>query len=200
MNYSCIGDPGIGFDYEFSLRTWWAGYQVRVAFPIRGGGGRFFSCREVLRWFSPPSSRYLFAPGRPDEPSVPVSLRQRRLDRDSGKQSSLPPTYEDREAQQRLPPGQSRRPPSHRPCLSLDIFKTLQLRALRTLRSQATYGPSSTRKFYFRQGLPGRPKARNTTVENLKGKVQYNCYALYRVYSHFIGRRSSLSDFSPVNQ
>ena len=28
MNYSCIGDPGIGFDLEFSLRTWWTGYQV----------------------------------------------------------------------------------------------------------------------------------------------------------------------------
>ena len=28
MNYSCVGDPGIGFGSEFSLRTWWSGYQV----------------------------------------------------------------------------------------------------------------------------------------------------------------------------
>lgn len=28
MNFSCPGDPGIGFDYEYSLRTWWKGYQV----------------------------------------------------------------------------------------------------------------------------------------------------------------------------
>jgi hypothetical protein len=33
MNFSCRGDPGIGFDYEFSLRTWWKGYQVGLFKP-----------------------------------------------------------------------------------------------------------------------------------------------------------------------
>eukprot|EP00873_Tetraselmis_striata_P003378 jgi/Tetstr1/423642/TSEL_014278.t1 len=33
MNFSCPGDPGIGFDYEFSLRTWWKGYQVGLFKP-----------------------------------------------------------------------------------------------------------------------------------------------------------------------
>mmetsp|Transcript_30274 Transcript_30274/g.85562 ORF Transcript_30274/g.85562 Transcript_30274/m.85562 type:complete len:690 (-) Transcript_30274:1615-3684(-) len=33
MNFSCRGDPGIGFDYEYSLRTWWKGYQVGLFNP-----------------------------------------------------------------------------------------------------------------------------------------------------------------------
>ena len=29
-NFSCRGEPGIGFDYEFALRTWYLGYHVGV--------------------------------------------------------------------------------------------------------------------------------------------------------------------------
>jgi len=39
MNFSCRGDPGIGFDYEFSLRTWWKGYQVAL-----------FNCQFNYHW------------------------------------------------------------------------------------------------------------------------------------------------------
>ena len=30
MNFSCAGDPGIHFEYEYSIRTWWRDYQVRL--------------------------------------------------------------------------------------------------------------------------------------------------------------------------
>ena len=30
LNFSCRGEPGIGFDYEFALRTWYLGYHVGV--------------------------------------------------------------------------------------------------------------------------------------------------------------------------
>ena len=35
MNFSCAGDPGIHFEYEFSLRTWWRDYQVRLPLAAR---------------------------------------------------------------------------------------------------------------------------------------------------------------------
>jgi hypothetical protein len=28
LEFSCAGDPGIHFEYEFSLRTWLYGYQA----------------------------------------------------------------------------------------------------------------------------------------------------------------------------
>jgi hypothetical protein len=30
MNFSCAGDPGIHFEYEFSLRTWFRDYQAGI--------------------------------------------------------------------------------------------------------------------------------------------------------------------------
>ena len=35
-NFSCRGEPGIGFDYEFALRTWYLGYHRSAASPGEG--------------------------------------------------------------------------------------------------------------------------------------------------------------------
>lgn len=32
---SCPGEPGIGFDFEYSIRTWNLGMQVRCLPPLR---------------------------------------------------------------------------------------------------------------------------------------------------------------------
>lgn len=30
LNFSCAGDPGIHFEYEYSLRTWYRGYHAGI--------------------------------------------------------------------------------------------------------------------------------------------------------------------------
>jgi hypothetical protein len=52
--YSCRGDPGIGFDWEFSLRNWVKGYSVAI-FDMgntrqqgaAGSGGRLYKLNPV---------------------------------------------------------------------------------------------------------------------------------------------------------
>jgi hypothetical protein len=41
-NFSCPGDAGVGFDFEYAIRLWREGHSVGLAdleFTHRGGGG-----------------------------------------------------------------------------------------------------------------------------------------------------------------